>query len=335
MRVGIRADGGPKLGYGHLIRSRALSEELLSRGHTITVATTTPGEAGEIFPNAVEKVALPSRDNPGPFVEWIDANQPDVVFTDAYPVDTEYQQAIRERVPLAVLQDDARHTVCADLFINGNLYAKNLDYEFIDPQPACCLGTEYLLLRKEIRDYAEKEPPTRSPPERALITMGASDVAELTPSIIHAFDGFDIHVDAIVGPGCSIEQEQTIRKSAASVSTDIDVIRNPENLAELMFEADFAVSTASSTTYELLALGTPLISIPVVDNQELIATALRSQNIATVVTLESEKSTLQAAIKQYILEAEHRLERQQVGKKIVDGKRTKRVADGLAGIVEQ
>ena len=51
-------------------------------------------------------------------------------------------------------------------------------------------------------------------------------------------------------------------------SSDVHVVRDPPDLPERMFQADFAVTTASTTTYELLALGTPIISIPVADNQE-------------------------------------------------------------------
>lgn len=50
-----------------------------------------------------------------------------------------------------------------------------------------------------------------------------------------------------------------------------------------MFQADIAVSTAN-TTYELLALGTPFVSVPVVANQESIAGALRERDTASVAT---------------------------------------------------
>lgn len=39
MHVVIRADGGPDIGYGQLIRTNALAEELLSREHEVSVAS--------------------------------------------------------------------------------------------------------------------------------------------------------------------------------------------------------------------------------------------------------------------------------------------------------
>jgi UDP-2,4-diacetamido-2,4,6-trideoxy-beta-L-altropyranose hydrolase len=332
MHLAIRADGGPEIGYGHLIRSNSIAEELITRDHEVTAATTTPGPVRSIFPDTIEIIGLPSRGDPEPFIDWLDANAPDTVFTDSYPVDTEYQRTVRNRVPLAVLQDNDRHVVCADLFVNGNLYAPDLNYEFIGQEPETCLGTDYVLLRSEIRNYAAGDPPWRDQPERALVTMGGSDIANLTPTVVRAFDGLDIHVDAIVGPGCPDSQERDIREAARASSSEVHVHRDPDDLAERMFRADFAVSTASSTTYELLALETPIVSIPVADNQEPIASALRDREAATVLTQESEEDEFRKAITEYMRNSELRHRRRLYGREVIDGRGTKRVADAIAKV---
>lgn len=330
----IRADGGPEIGYGHLIRSNALAEEFLGRNHELTVATTTPQSAQSVFHDAVDVIELPSRSNSDPFVDWLNANQPDAVFTDSYAVDTAYQRAIRDRVPLAVLQDDDRHTVCADLFVNGNLYAPDLDYEFVGETPETCLGTDYVLLRSEIRNRAEDEPPWRERPERALVTMGGSDITNLMPTAIRAFDGFDIHVDAIIGPGFSDKQERSIRAAADKISADVSVARDPDDLAERMFQADFAVSTSSSTTYELLALGTPIISIPVADNQELIARSLRERDAARVLERGADTEKFQRSIETYLSRPEARRTYRNFGRRLVDGLGVERIYAEVLSIAE-
>lgn len=333
MHVALRVDGGPQIGYGHLIRSGALASELQSRGHTITVATTTSRSANAVFPERVTTVELQSRADPNPFVEWLDTAHPDIVFTDAYPIDTTYQKAVQQQVPLAVLQDDARHAVCADLFVNGNLYASDLDYEFLGPSPETCLGTEYVLLRREICERAVEELPWREPPKQAIVTMGGSDSMKLTPTVMKAFDGLDLTVDAIVGPGFSSEQERDIRKAAADTAANIRVIHNPADLVERIAQADFAVSTASTTTYELLALGTPIVSIPVAENQMLIASALRSRDAATVLEPGSNKAAIKDAAERYVSEPELRRERRDQGRSLVDTRGTSRVATELLNCI--
>lgn len=331
--VTIRADGGPDIGYGHLVRSNALAEELVRRNHRVTVATTTPQTTQSIFPEAIEIIELPLRGDAEPFVDWLSTNSPDAVFTDSYSVDTNYQRAIRDQAPLAVLQDDNRYAVCADLFINGNLYASDLNYEFVGDEPQLCLGTDYVILRREIREKAEEKLPWRDPPERAIITMGGSDTTNQTPTVINAFNGIDINVDVIIGPGFSETQEQAARATADGVRSDVRMARNPDNLPSRMFAADLAIATASSTTYELLALGTPIISIPVVENQERIATALREYDAATVLNREASEVAFNRAIKRYISSAALRRQHRRRGFELVDSRGVKRVTDALFDVL--
>ena len=329
MHLAIRVEGGPEIGYGHLIRSNALGEELLKHGHKVTVATATPQTARSIFSTKADIIELPSREIPDPFIEWLEINSADVVFTDSYLINTEYQCKVREQLPLAVLQDDAQHHICADVFTNGNLYADKLDYEYVGLEPEICLGTDYVLLRREIREMAQDKPPWREKPERAIVMMGGSDIANLTPTVIQAFDGFDLRVDAIVGPGFSSEQAAGVRDAAADVSANVIVSRDPDDLFDRIFQADFAVSTSSSTTYELLALGTPVISIPVADNQELIANALQKRNLAIVLNINANKMDFKWAFETYVNEIGLRKKRRKLGMKLVDGRGTKRVQSEL------
>ena len=332
MHVLFRVDGGPDIGYGHLIRSNALAEELINTDHRVSVATTNPSPARSVFPGSIDILELLSREDPEPFITLFDSVTPDVVFMDAYPVNTEYQRTIRDRVSCAVLQDDARHAICADLFVNGNLYADALEYQFAAEKPRVCLGTDYALLRREIRERIPDDPLCRESPKHAIVTMGGSDIAGLTPTVIRAFDSFDLLVDVIVGPGFSTQQERAIRKTAKDCSTNISISRDPDDLVERMVWADFAVSTASSTTYELLALGTPIVSIPVVDNQEPIAKALKDRDAATVLPRGANKTQFRNAIQQYLRDPELRQTRQRRGMELVDGKGAERVCNEVLSI---
>jgi len=328
MHVVIRADGGPKIGYGHLVRTGALASELLERGHDITYATTTPEHVREACPDGVEAELLPARDDPSPVREFVRAHA-DVTVTDSYLVDGAYQQQLRDVSPLVVIADDTRHAIAADVLVNGNLYAAELEYEVIGPQPEWCLGPDHLLLRSAITDYASKEPPWRETPERAIVTMGGSDINERTPVVSRAFDGVDLRVDIIVGPGFSAGQKKAIEVAAESIETDTRVVRDPDDLPKMMFQSDFAVTTASTTAYELLALGTPTICLPVVDNQLQIADALDERNVATVLNRTADKSEFRDAIRQYEHDSRLRQRRREAGRRLVDGQGSSRVCEKI------
>jgi len=334
MDVVIRADGGPKIGYGHLVRTGALASELLQHDHGVTYATTTPEHVREVCPDGVEIELLQTRGDPAPTREFV-RDHADVTITDSYNVDKTYQQRLREVSPLVVIADDTRHQIAADILVNGNLYAPDLEHDVIGAEPDWRLGPEYLLLRSSITELASKNPPWRDVPARAIVTMGGSDVAELTPTVIRAFAGFDLRVDAIVGPGFSSKQEAMIEDTAELVTTDVRVVRDPADLPERMFQADFAVTTASTTTYELLALGTPVVCLSVVNNQRAIADVLRERRIATVLNQNADEIAFSEAIDEYVQNPETRQKRRKSGRQLVDGRGASRICREVISLAER
>lgn len=315
MHVVVRADGGPDIGYGHLVRSGALAEELLSRGHGVTYATTTPENVREMCPEAVDTVELPKRGDPEPFVAWLDTEPPDIVFTDAYPVDTDYQRAVRDRVPLVVMQDDARHAVCADVFVNGNVYALELGYRFVGDPPVTCLGTDYLLVRPDVRRIASNTSIVREDLGRVLLTMGGSDVGNFMPTLVRLLSGLPAIVEVIVGPG--FENESEINDAVKSADGEFKLVHDPPDLPQRMWNADLAVTATGTTTYELLALGTPVIGIPQVPNQVPIAKELASRDAIVAVDPEN-ASELYSYVTELLDDYKRRRELQMRGRELVD-----------------
>lgn len=336
LHVVIRADGGPRIGYGHLVRSRALAEVFLDQGHRVTCATTTPNNVRDVYPAGVNVYSLTSETERTIFPEWIKAKEPEVVLTDSYEIDLEYQRSIRgETSCLGVIMDETRHEVCADVLVNGNLYVSSLEYEYQTPEPNWCLGPDYLPLRKEISNLAQRPVQLCDPPERAIITMGGSDVAGLSPMVLRSFEGMSLRVDVILGPGFSKRQAEEIYSVARELSTDIQVLRDPNDLPNRMYQADIGVSTASTTIYEFLALGTPIVCLPVVNNQNPIARVLNERDLATVLIRKADISAFRRAIEDYMADRELRRDRSERGQELVDGRGADRVATEVVGFATE
>lgn len=323
----IRADGGPKIGYGHLVRTGALASELLVSGDGVTYATTTPESVEKVCPDACSVVTLETRRDAEDFLSALDRD-PDATVIDSYVADATYQRAVREVSPLIVLSDTER-TVCADILVNGNLYASELSYETVGDDPELCLGTDYVLLRDRITTLAASEPPWREQVERAIVVMGGSDSARMTPTVVRAFDGTRVSVDAVVGPGCTESQHREVEAAADDVDAPVTIHRDPPDIPRLLFEADLGVSTASTTTYELLALGTPIVSLPVVENQERIASVLDERDLATVLSRTQTTEKISGAIAEYVSDSSLRRTRRDNGRALVDGRGSRRVANRI------
>lgn len=340
VNVAIRADGGPEIGYGHLVRTGALAREFLQHGHAVTYVTDTPEPARSVVPSRAEVVGLDSTVAPGgsdrnaldSLARWIREHRPDILVTDSYRTDTDAQRRLREHGLLFCLVTDDGGTVCADVVVNGNLYAPELDYEWTHPKPVWCLGAQYLLLREEFAARSLDEIPWRDPPEHALVMMGGSDVQNTTPAVIRAFDTIDadLTVDVVVGPG--FENEPAIETAARATDTAaVRIHREPENLAQLMQRADVAVSALGSTTYELLATATPTVGLVQADNQQPIGAALRQCDAALVldsVTTDIE-SAVGDALQCLVRNSTRRRNLRERARTLVDGKGTRRVYDEL------
>lgn len=329
MHVVVRADGGPDIGYGHLVRTSALAAEFQARGHEVTYATVTPQHVRTTCPSSVGVVEVRSRSDPDALVGQL--RDVDVVIVDSYATDTAYQRRLRAETPLVLVSDRPRHPVCADVVVNGNLYAADLTYEVVGREPTWCLGPAYVLLRRSIRTLADE---VRVQPERAsnaVVTFGGSDVGGLTDIAVKAFDGYPVEVTAVLGPG--VTDDSDARATAARVDAEVTVVQDPSNFAELLHTADFAVTACGSTVYELLALGTPMICTPVVDNQRPIADALSERGLADVVARDSFQADIGAAIATHVRNGRLRRERARRGQALIDARGAERVCEQTLSVI--
>lgn len=323
MRLAVIADGGSEIGYGHLMRTNSLAQEALANGDEVTYLTRTPKETESVVGSDVTVVETETHDRA---VRWVHENSVDAIVTDSYDVDTELQKRLSRITSLAVISDDTRHALSCDIAINGNAHAPELDYEWLDDEPEWLLGTDYLLMRKMFRELADETPPWRDPPERALVTFGGSDVNNVTPDVIRAFDGFDLSVDVIIGPG--FENEDEIKTAVQETDAEFDCLRDPDNLPRRMFEADLAVSATGSTVYELLVTGTPTIGMPQAANQRLIANALEG----TILTCRRDgeiTDNICLLVHDLASKTAMRKTMRETGRNMVDGDGTRRVYEKL------
>lgn len=323
MHLTIRADGGPEIGFGHLVRTGALAERCLDDDHRVTYLTATEEFARVICPDAVNIATVSGADARAEVTGWIARHEPDVVVTDSYEVDEGYQRAIAAvSRHLGVVMDDDRYRVHADFLINGNVYAGDLAYQWSGGEPIWCLGAEYLLLRSDIRRLAEEQPPFEDPIERALVTMGGSDIQNRTPDVVRAFDGIDVEVNVIIGPG--FQNRDEIVLATEQTNARMEVTETPDDLPRLMRRTDLAVSATGSTVYELLALGTPTIGIPQADNQVPIAEALSERDAICHLPMEAFDS-LPARIRELAENAAKRRSLRDTGRALIDSRGTERV----------
>jgi len=286
----IRADANTRIGAGHLMRCFALAQGWQANGGQVTFITACESdgllrrlrnEGFEVI--TLEQAYLDSAD-------WERTSQVLAKYSDAWVVldgyhfDLTYQRQIKESGhPLLVIDDTAHlEHYHADIILNQNINAEQLHYS-CDPDTRLLLGTRYVLLRSEFLSWRrwQRTIPKLVVANKVLVTLGGGDPDNQTLKVINALQEVDEDgLEAVVVVGASNPHFEALQNEAYDSCFPIRLIRNANNMAELMAWADVAVSAGGSTCWELAFMGLPNVILVLADNQRDIAEGLDDLGIA-------------------------------------------------------
>lgn len=272
--IAIRADGNSEIGFGHLMRMKALAHELVKQGAEVIFLSRNPENIEGYQVLGLNKQAGDEEDLV--VEEMLARIRAGMLIIDSYAYGQEQLGRVGQLDLLTVYVDDLnRHPFNTDFVVNGNLYAPRLSYR---GKAQFLLGTKFLLMREEFSGV-----PLRSPNqdvEHVLITFGAADMESITPGILHMLKSYEqfqgLHWHVVIGPafrnGAEIE-------AVAEAYPNVTLHYNPD-IKKLMDFCDISISAAGSTTYELAACGVPALLVVVADNQVRLAHEAELQGMA-------------------------------------------------------
>ena len=330
----IRADAGPAIGAGHVMRCLALARHWLQAGERVVFAQTEIDaplaerlrqEGAELIPisaaagsdeDALETLAHAKTMG----CSWIVA--------DGYALDADWQQHIKAAGFRLLLLDDYRHArhYHADVILNQNAGASAELYANRDTHTQLLLGSKYTLLRSEFTEgrYALREIAVKA--TKILVTLGGSDPANITGTVVAALAQLQ-GIEAVIVVGGSNPRLESIRTAVGVHGDAMRIVVNAPNMAELMAWADVAVSAAGSTAWELACMGLPAALIVVAENQAGIAAGLAregvSLNLGPHTALDAER--IAANLRDWLPDQARRQAMSVGGRRLVDGQGAKRV----------
>ena len=274
--IGIRVDSNETVGGGHLSRCLTVAKALKVRRATPLFFTTGTETREQIEAAGFQAILLNGRfDAPDrELAEWIGrievGNLP-LILADSYYFTAPYLEALRRVTAVASFDDLQTMRVPCDIVINY-LPDPPMDWygRYEGTGTRLLLGGEYIPLGPEYGDRPARA--IRPDCRRVLITTGAADpchVAERLAKILpEALDqeGFPqgLAVDFVFGRFSAPGEE--VRRLAA-VRSQINILREPADLAARMGSADLAVTAAGTMLFEAAACGTPAVVYTVADNQ--------------------------------------------------------------------
>jgi UDP-2,4-diacetamido-2,4,6-trideoxy-beta-L-altropyranose hydrolase len=282
-RVIFRADAGPAIGGGHVMRSLSLASVFAERGWQIGFAASEESfkSMPQLHGASFEKLVL-RADAAGEAAE-IAARWPDgcdLLVADHYGRDAAFERACRPFAKrILVIDDLADRAHEADVLVDSSAASPSVYASLV---PAGCMvlaGPRFASIHSSFRLAREAALPRRDgrPVARILVSLGQSDPENATGLALDALDhaGFSGAVDVVLGQ--SAPHLAAIRRRAKH---RITLHVNASNMAALMATSDFAIGAGGTTAFERCSLGLPSLVIEIAANQRAVIERLTENGAA-------------------------------------------------------
>ena len=274
MNVLIRADGNEKIGSGHIMRTKSIANELKELGAKVLYALAD--ERGKrLINNEFQSVVLSSNyecldDEINALSSVIKEQKIKLILLDSYFVTPKYFKELKKLAKVAYIDDlDAFAYECEALINYGAFFDKNEYKARQNLAKKYFLGSEFAPLRAEFRSTQKSSKNTQK--KQVLLTTGNTDLLGIMPRLLEAFlsDESLKNLEFLAISGAFNEHENKLLALSAK-HKNIKVLKNPENMAQIMAEADFVLSAGGSTLYELASLAKAVICFSIAANQNNI-----------------------------------------------------------------
>jgi UDP-2,4-diacetamido-2,4,6-trideoxy-beta-L-altropyranose hydrolase len=197
------------------------------------------------------------------YVDWL--------IVDHYALDAKWEKDLRRAAGNIMIIDDLadrRHD--CDLLLDQNLY-KDMEDRYSGLLPTGCeqlLGPRFALLRPEFADARRLLRERDGVIRKILVFYGGVDVSNETEKALKAIRQLKqegVHFDVIVGQS---NPQRDYIEMLCSQMANVTFHCQTSHMAKMMAEADLALGSGGTVTWERCSLGLPAIVTTVALNQE-------------------------------------------------------------------
>lgn len=282
-KVAFRLDAGAEIGLGHLMRCLAIADRLKTAGaecHFLCHQLPT-----HLLPLLLphQHHALCALDDAGP----LPTLRPAWLVCDHYQISRQIEQTLAIHCgQLLIIDDLADRPHHSQLLLDQGPLRSAADYQPLTP--AGCrllLGTDYALLRPAYRQLARQEV---SRWQRGLICFGGADPARACLTTLNTLArlpwAHTIRWTLVAGSANPFWPELQ-QRVAELPDLQLTLLRQSDQMAQLMQQNDFAIGAAGGMTWERACVGLPTLAVPIVDNQQFNDEVIARVQLAERLTL--------------------------------------------------
>ena len=319
MNIAFRVDSSIQIGIGHVMRCLSLADQIKNKASNIFFVTRSLDGSMEQFisEKGYKVILLPSNDeiiigkknsfqsNEFKEFDWlqdlnatkeaIEDKKIDWLIVDHYGIDYRWHKIIAKFTNKIMIIDDlANRKLHCNVLLDQTYGRKFEDYDqLIDKETEMLLGANYALLRPEFSNLRIPAVNKRKKIEsisNVLISIGGMDYKNITQKVLDVFLKVEwkknIEVNIVLNN--QAPNRKSIKYFVKNIKSNhkFNLLINPENMADLMFEADLAVGSSGTSTWERCTMGLPTIAICVADNQKFISKILHKDGVHIALTLD-------------------------------------------------
>jgi spore coat polysaccharide biosynthesis predicted glycosyltransferase SpsG len=285
MVFGIRADGGFKIGLGHIYKAIWLGDALKARGFEVVLLTTEDYVSNRLIADQnFETVIFPKDWNESQKIQqlnqWVFQKNPKFLVIDhwSWPKEFWTELECQDKTILVGMDVPPEGIIHFDIAFQGiretlesNEYSKKGCRVFS--------GVDYLVMSPNFQTLRNGWK-SHNKFKKILLTFGGTDVANFSIKSLEFFSnqpwGFEISL--VLGPG--ISDLESIQRKVDETSLRVKMMPSVSCLPKSMTNADLVIATAGLGTLSELALtGAPAIVISAVDHQVYNALKFSSYGI--------------------------------------------------------
>lgn len=321
-----RFDAGAAVGLGHLVRCRALLDQLGGLGWRQAAAINDEGAA--FFPDPSDSPLIVGIDDAGDLRRrWPDGC--DLLVVDHYRRDAAFERSLRGWARhILVIDDLADRPHDADFLLDQTPGRSAADYAgLLAPGTRGLFGGDHALLRPQFQAARRPSLVRRDgrAVDRLVIAFGGSDPDDWTSRAIAAVAAAGYGGDLDVVLGAAAPHGDRVAATLLPFGARATLHRNVTDMAGLLARADLGVGAAGVSSWERCALGLPALAAVIADNQRACAAALAGSGAALV----TDAAGLAADLAALLGDAGRRVAMAGAGAALCDGRGLQRVALAL------
>lgn len=278
----LRADASEAIGSGHVMRLIALAQGARRLGcdaHFVIggepeACSEKVAQAG--FTSTPAQRALGSEGDVTMLLNLSAQSNARAIVVDSYDATTEYLSALAMAHRTVVIDDLAEQYLPAHVVINPNYGAEALRYS-VPASTRVLAGSDYALLRAEFLERREPAASGATVAARLVLTFGGSDPVDAGARVISALGMIKPSASMRIIVGAGFRGGEKLSAAIDASGLEIEVVRDPADMAGALAWGDVAITAAGGTLWELSYLRLAVAAFSVAANQDVTAKSLATR----------------------------------------------------------